>query len=93
MTSYASGKYAWSICDTCGFRYPYLEMQKTSYDAVVCPDCYDGSYDLKNHPQNKSPPIVPDPMVLKDPRPDTNLDPNQYDDDQETPLQPGQVPA
>jgi len=26
--AYASGKYAYFICDTCGFRYPYKEAEE-----------------------------------------------------------------
>jgi hypothetical protein len=93
MSNYASGKNAWSICATCGWRCAYTERFESSYHTFVCPVCFDGDYDLQNHPQNKSPPIVPDPQALRNPRPDTNLDPNQYDDDQKVPVEPGQTPS
>jgi hypothetical protein len=68
--TYASGKYARFVCDMCGFAYPYLDRQKTSYGTVVCPTCFDGDYDLKNHPQNKAPVISVDAEALEDMRPE-----------------------
>ena len=34
-----------------------------------CPTCFDGAYDLKNHPQNKIP-NVRDDITIRNPRPD-----------------------
>lgn len=73
MSNYASGRYSWSCCDCCNQRYAYTDMRTSSYGTRVCPTCYDGAYDLKNHPQNEPPPVQPDPEALQDPRPDTRL--------------------
>ena len=45
----------WSVCDRCGFNYKRRQLRKESTKFVVCHSCYDGKYDLKSHPQNKSP--------------------------------------
>lgn len=50
----ASTKKAWAICDICGWRYRYRQMKENSYGLLVCPTDWDGAYDLKNHPQNRS---------------------------------------
>ena len=34
-----------------------------------CPTCFDGAFDLKNHPQNKAP-NVRDITAIENPRPD-----------------------
>lgn len=69
----SSGKNAISVCDNCGFRYRYPDMRATSYGTWVCPTCHDGAFDIKNHPQNKPPPIYLDDESLKRPRPDVVL--------------------
>ena len=68
--SYATGKRSWLICDNCGFRCPYIEAKLTSYNTKVCQKCYDGAYDLKNHPQNKKPSNMHDDIAIRFPRPD-----------------------
>lgn len=73
MTQYASGKFSVFCCDVCGWEYPYLDREYSSYHTVQCPVCFDGSYDLVNHPQNKPPPVYPDPQAILDPRPDVPL--------------------
>lgn len=73
MTVYASGRSSVFICDQCSWEYPYLDRKKSSYNTIVCPVCFDGSYDLKNHPQNDPPPVYPDPQAIVDPRPDVDL--------------------
>ena len=50
----ASTKRALAICDTCGFRYPHRVLKMNSYGMLVCPTDYEGAYDLKNHPQNRT---------------------------------------
>ena len=50
----ASNKQALAICDTCGFRYPHRIMKLNSYGLLVCPEDYEGAYDLKNNPKNKA---------------------------------------
>jgi hypothetical protein len=72
----ASTKRAYAICDICGFRYKYNQLRKNSYGMLVCPEDWEGSYDMKNHPQNKTP-NVRDDEFLKDPRPPTNFGRNK----------------
>lgn len=82
----ASTKRAYAICDICGFRYRYNQLRKNSYGMLVCPEDWEGSYDMKNHPQNKTP-NVRDSEFIKDPRPPQslgrNVDWNQYQEDWE----------
>lgn len=66
----AIGKYAWAICDQCGFRYKYLDLKETSYGTRVCRSCHDGGYDIMNHPQNFPANAALDDESLDDPRPD-----------------------
>jgi hypothetical protein len=71
----ASNKNAKAICDVCGFQYPHRVMRMNSYGMLVCPTDYEGGYDLKNHPQNKTP-NVRDDENIRNPRPPSNLDRN-----------------
>jgi len=64
----ATDKRAIAICDICGFQYPHRDLKKNSYGLMVCPTDYEGSYDLKNHPQNKTPNVKDDERV-RDARP------------------------
>ena len=66
----ASNKNALAMCDTCGFVYPHRGMKLTSYGMLVCPQDFDGQYDLKNSPLNKVPDVRDDPTI-RNPRPDT----------------------
>ena len=66
----ASNKNALAMCDTCGFVYPHRLMKLNSYGMLVCPQDFDGQFDLKNHPQNKVPDVRDDPTI-RNPRPDT----------------------
>ena len=66
----ASNKNALAMCDTCGFVYPHRVMKLNSYGMLICPQDFDGRYDLKNHPQNKVPDVRDDPTI-RNPRPDT----------------------
>jgi len=66
----ASNKNALAMCDTCGFVYPHRLMKLNSYGMLVCPQDFDGQFDLKNHPQNKVPDVRDNP-VIRNPRPDT----------------------
>ena len=66
----ASNKNALAMCDTCGFVYPHRVMKMNSYGMLVCPQDYEGQYDLKNHPQNRVP-DVRDNTAIRNPRPDT----------------------
>ena len=65
----ASNKNALAMCDTCGFVYPHRVMKMNSYGMLVCPQDYEGKYDLKNHPQNKVPDVRDNPAI-RNPRPD-----------------------
>ena len=65
----ATNKNAKAMCDTCGFVYAQRVMRLSSYDTLQCPQCFDGRYDLKNHPQNRVADVRDDPTI-KDPRPD-----------------------
>ena len=58
-----------AMCDSCGFVYPMRVMKLSSYDTLRCPQCFDGAYDLKNHPQNKVPNVKDNPAI-RNPRPD-----------------------
>ena len=49
--SYASGKYAYFICDVCGFRYRYTNARMTWDNSKVCRECYE-----PKHPQLDPPP-------------------------------------
>jgi len=71
----ASTKRALAICDTCGFRYPHRVLKMNSYGMLVCPTDYDGTYDLKNHPQNKTPDVRDNPAI-RNPRPELNTERN-----------------
>lgn len=64
-------KNAWGICDICGFRYKYTELKKNSYGLLVCPEDYEGGYDLMNHPQNKPAPHRTEIEIIRNPRPET----------------------
>ncbi len=64
----ASEKRAIGECDVCGFEYPLRQLKRNSYGLRVCSNDWEGSYDMKNHPQNKSP-NVRDTSYIKDPRP------------------------
>jgi|TARA_E500000178_G_scaffold322985_1_gene348169 hypothetical protein len=65
----ATIKRALGMCDECGFVYPQRIMRLSSYNTLRCPTCFDGRYDLKNHPQNQSPDVSEDPAI-RNARPD-----------------------
>jgi|TARA_R100000963_G_C4643755_1_gene107548 hypothetical protein len=71
----ASNKKSLAICDTCGFRYPHRVMRLNSYGMLICPEDWDGSFDLRNHPQNRTP-NVKDDESIRNPRPPSNSDRN-----------------
>ena len=39
--AYASGKHALGICDRCGWRYRYLQLQMEWTGFKVCPECFE----------------------------------------------------
>jgi hypothetical protein len=69
----ASTKRALAVCDTCGFVYPHRVMKLNSYGMLVCPTDYEGAYDLKNHPQNRTPDVRDNPAI-RNPRPELNAE-------------------
>ena len=58
-----------AMCDTCSFVYDKKVMRLNSYDMLICPECFEGNYDLKNHPQNRSA-DVRDDTIVPNARPD-----------------------
>ena len=58
-----------AMCDSCGFVYPMRVMKLSSYNTLRCPACFDGNFDLKNHPQNKAP-DVRENIAVRNARPD-----------------------
>ena len=58
-----------AMCDVCGFVYSMKVMRLNSYNMLVCPQDYEGRFDLKNHPQNKAP-DTRDDAIVKNARPD-----------------------
>ena len=68
-------KNLFGICDTCGFRYKLNQLKKNSYGMMQCPTDFDGQFDLKNHPQNRSP-RIDERFFIKDARPENNDDRN-----------------
>jgi hypothetical protein len=58
-----------AMCDTCSFVYDKKVMRLNSYDMLICPQCFEGNYDLKNHPQNRSA-NVRDDTIVPNARPD-----------------------
>jgi hypothetical protein len=91
MGNFASGKHSWSLCDRCGFRYRYLQIRNEPGTRwSVCSTCNDGEFNLMTHPQNRPPPVYPDPQALRYPRPDVPLAINyNQTDEQQLPLDDG----
>ena len=58
-----------AMCDSCSFVYDMRVMKLNSYDMLICPECFEGNYDLKNHPQNRSA-DVRDDTIVPNARPD-----------------------
>jgi len=58
-----------AMCDSCSFVYDKKVMRLNSYDMLICPECFEGNYDLKNHPQNRSA-DVRDDTIVPNARPD-----------------------
>ena len=72
-TKYASGKWAISECDRCGFRFKLkqlsiLTVKTKPYKIKVCPECWE-----KDHPQLQLGmyPVF-DPQAIREPRPDVS---------------------
>jgi hypothetical protein len=70
--NFASGKWAISECDRCGFQYKLKQLQQLviktkNVNLLVCPTCYEPDQpqlQLGMYP-------VDDPQALRNPRPDT----------------------
>ena len=71
----ATNRNAMAMCDQCSFVYPHRVMQLNSYGMLNCQECFDGAYDLKNHPQNSIPNVRDNPAI-RNPRPESNNDRN-----------------
>ncbi len=67
----ASGKASIAICDRCNFKFPYMALRPdgNTPGLRVCEKCWD--------PKDpwRLPPIQPDAIALRFPRPDTPLVP------------------
>jgi|SRR5215813_3913295 len=67
---FATGKFAWGVCDQCGFTWMLNDLRETTIRGrrtgmLMCPDCWD-----PDHPQNFLPEaLVIDPEALRNPRP------------------------
>ena len=59
----ATDRKALAVCDICNFRYPHRLMKLNSFGLLVCPEDYEGSFDLKNHPQIKIPDVRDDTKI------------------------------
>jgi hypothetical protein len=70
---FASGKFAISECDVCGFRYKLTELKPLTIktkntNILACPTCWD-----PDHPQLQLGMYpVNDPQAIRNPRPDTS---------------------
>jgi len=67
---FASTKNQIALCQICNFQYKFRDLKPSSYGTWRCVSCYDGQFDLKNHPQNGPFPVVPDPIAVKIALPD-----------------------
>lgn len=66
--AFALGKYAFGVCDRCGFRVKYLDMKTEWTGFKVCPECFE-----PKHPQLDPPHHVSDPEALRQARPEVDL--------------------
>ena len=66
--SYASGKYAKFVCDTCGWAFAYKTAKTTWQGDRVCSECYE-----PKHPQLDPPSITADAEALWKPRSEVPL--------------------
>ena len=63
-----------AMCDTCGFVYPHRVMRMNSYGLLVCPEDFEGQYDLKNSPLNRVPNVKDNPTLSLWPIPENSTD-------------------
>ena len=77
--NFASGKWAISQCDRCGFRYKLKELKQLviktkNVNLLVCPTCWEPDQpqlQLGMYPVN-------DPQAVRNPRPDTTYEQGGY---------------
>jgi hypothetical protein len=62
--AFATGKYAYGLCDFCGQRYAYSVLRKQWQGFMVCPDDYE-----PKEPQLDPLRYKADAIALRDPRP------------------------
>tara|TARA_R100000329_G_scaffold87561_1_gene73712 strand:- start:509 stop:787 length:279 start_codon:yes stop_codon:yes gene_type:complete len=62
-------------CQICGFEYRRSLLRLNTSGLLVCPEDYEGTYDYKSHPQNKSPVLREEPWI-RNARPESNTDRN-----------------
>jgi|TARA_A100001391_G_scaffold15662_2_gene8859 hypothetical protein len=65
MSGYASGKYAYGLCDVCGQRFFYQDLKKNWKGFKVCPEDYE-----PKEPQLEPLRFNSDAIALHEPRPD-----------------------
>jgi hypothetical protein len=63
--AYASGKFAYGLCDYCGQRYKLNDLKKNWRGFKVCPEDYE-----PKEPQLEPLRVVADAIALYEPRPD-----------------------
>lgn len=70
-TVFAPGDIAIAVCDRCRRKVPYQELRADGNSPGLKVCSLDGCWDPKD--PWRLPPIQPDAMVLRTPRPDTDL--------------------
>lgn len=66
----AKGRYSLAECDICGFEFRRSIMRLNTSGLLVCPEDYEGTYDYKSHPQNKTPSLIREEPWIKNARPE-----------------------
>ena len=69
----SSGKNALFCCQRCGFAYKWQSAKTELSGLIVCAECYDGKYQLTNHPQNFPASELGPDSVLEWTNPDARL--------------------
>jgi NAD-dependent SIR2 family protein deacetylase len=73
MAKWARGSRAKFVCQRCGQTAKHLDRKVELSGVHVCPECYDGDFQILNHPANFPAPIRPD-APLKNPFPEAPMD-------------------
>lgn len=71
MHKYTSGKYAFGICDRCGDKVKYKNLNEEWTGLKVCSECLDPKT-KQEFPTR----IVADPEAIRNPKPDTDKEAN-----------------